>query len=127
MDLHREMMDKVLQSILKSKTSPVLKDEKFEAVVTFLKQTSSCKDKDFRHWVKSKQFQMMDLPGLGIQDAVVVPGKGGKCSAFLRVIPESRIYDVMKEVHFKELQHSGYKKCRDYVSCTYFNILWYYL
>ena len=38
------MMDKVLQSILKSKTSPVLKDEKFEAVVTFLKQSSSCKD-----------------------------------------------------------------------------------
>ena len=24
----------------------------------------------------------MDLPGLGIQDAIVVPGKGGKCSAF---------------------------------------------
>ena len=63
---------------------------------------------------------MMDLPGLGIQDAVVVPGKGGKCSAFLRVIPESKIYNVMKEEHFKELQHSGYKKCRDYVSCTYF-------
>ena len=62
---------------------------------------------------------MMDLPGLGIQDAVVVPGKGGKCSAFLRVIPESRIYDVMKEVHFKELQHSGYKKCRDYVSIIF--------
>ena len=52
---------------------------------------------------------MMDLPGLGIQDAVVVPGKGGKCSEIIRVILESKIYNVMKEVHFKELQHSGYK------------------
>ena len=31
---------------------------------------------------------MMHLPGLGIKDAVVVPGKGIKSSAFLRVIPE---------------------------------------
>ena len=44
---------------------------------------------------------MMDLPGLGIKDAVVVPGKGTKSSPFLRVIPESKIYDIMKEVHFK--------------------------
>ena len=40
---------------------------------------------------------MIDLPGLGIQDAVVVPGKGGKCSAFLRVIPESKIYDMSRK------------------------------
>ena len=102
MDLHREMMDKVLQTILKSKTSPVLKDDKYEAVINFLKQPCSCKDKHFRHWVKSKQFQMMDLPGLGIKDAVVIPGKGTKSSAFLRVIPESKSYEIMKQVHFKE-------------------------
>ena len=107
MDLNREMMDKVLQSILKSKTSPVVKDDKYEAVINFLKHPSTCKDKHFRHWVKSKQFQMIDLPGLGIKDAVVVPGKGTKSSPFLRVLPESKIYDIMKEVHFKELQHSG--------------------
>ena len=82
MDLHREMMDKVLQSILKS---PVLKDNKYEAVISFLRHPSTCKDKHFRHWVKSKQLQMMDLPGLGIKDAVVVPGKGTKSSPFLRV------------------------------------------
>ena len=64
---------------------------------------------------------MMDLPGLGIKDAVVIPGKGTKSSAFLRVIPESKIYEIMKQVHFKELQHSGYKKCRDYVSYNFYN------
>ena len=108
-------MDKVLQSILKSKTS-VLKDDKYEAVINFLKHPSTCKDKHFRYWVKSKQLQMMFLPGLGIKDAVVVPGKGTKSSPFFRVIPELKFYDIMKEIHFKESQHSGYKKCRDYVS-----------
>ena len=76
-------MDKVPHSILKSKTSPVLKDDKYETVINFLKHPSSSKDKHFRHWVKSKQFQMMDLPGLGIKDAVVVPGKGIKSLAFI--------------------------------------------
>ena len=46
---------------------------------------------------------MMDLPGLGIKDPVVVPSKGIKSSAFLRVIPESKIYDIMKEVHFQRV------------------------
>ena len=72
------MMDKVLQSILKSKTSPVLKDDKYQAVINFLKHSSSCKDKHLRHCIKSKQFQMMDLPGLGIKDAVVISDKGIK-------------------------------------------------
>ena len=45
MDFHREMMDKVLQSILKSKTSPVLKDDKYEVVINFLKHPSTCTDK----------------------------------------------------------------------------------
>ena len=54
-----------------------------------------------------------------IKDAVVIPGKGTKSSAFLRVIPESKIYEIMKQVH--KLQHSGYKKCRDYVSYNFYN------
>ena len=43
---------------------------------------------------KCNQLQMMDLQGLGIKNAVVVPGKGTKSSPFFRVIPESKIYDI---------------------------------
>ena len=56
----------------------------------------------------------MDLPGLGVKDALVIPkkesSKGETSSVFLRVIPESKVYDVMQQVHCKELNHAGYKK-----------------
>ena len=62
----------------------------------------------------------MDLPGLGIYDALVVPAKGknigSSSSAFLRVVPESKVYDIVKDVHNRELNHAGYKKCLDSVS-----------
>ena len=64
----------------------------------------------------------MDLPGLGICDALVVSVKGkdigssSVSSAFLKVSPESKVYDVVKDVHNRELNHTGYKKCLDYVS-----------
>ena len=38
---------------------------------------------------------------------------------FLRVVPESKVYDIVKQVHSNELNHAGYKKCLDYVSITY--------
>ena len=65
----------------------------------------------------------MDLPGLGIKDALVVPAKESKhvSSAFLRVVPASKVFDLMKEVHCRELNHSGYKKCRDFVSSLYYS------
>ena len=69
----------------------------------------------------------MDLPGLGIKNALVVPVKESKTSgvrkvrsAFLRVLPQSQVYDVMHEIHCRELNHAGYKKCRDYVSMPLF-------
>ena len=53
---------------------------------------------------------MMDLPGLGIKDAVVVPGKGIKSSAFLRVTPESKIIaqDFMERIQIDliDMRHS---------------------
>ena len=38
---------------------------------------------------------------------------------FLRVMPESKVYDVMQQVHCKELNHAGYKKYREYVSILF--------
>ena len=116
-------MSKCLQNLVNSKTSPVLTDEKYNSVLQVLKNIDSCKDTNLKYWVqKTKKFQIMDLPGLGIKDALVVPAKENKksgsnaSSAFLRVLPESQIFDVMHEVHYRELNHAGYKKCRDYVS-----------
>ena len=127
MDHHREVMELFLEELANSKTSPVLKDDKYNAIIEVLKDPNACKDTFFKFKVKSKKYQIMDLPGLGIKNALVVPVKESKTSgvrnvssAFLRVLPQSQVYDVMHEIHCRELNHAGYKKCRDYVSMPLF-------
>ena len=58
----------------------------------------------------------MDLPGLGVKNALVIParkkGDSNKSSEFLRVILleiQSKVLEVMQEIHGRELNHAGYK------------------
>ena len=76
---------------------------------------------------KVVSYKIMNLPGLGIKSVLVVPVKESKnngvsnvSSAFLRVLPQSQVYDVMHEIHCRELNHADYKKFRDYVSVNLF-------
>ena len=69
----------------------------------------------------------MDLPGLGVKDALVVPIKdtkrilsSGQSISFLRVLSESKVFDVMHNVHVNEFKHAGYKKCREHVSILFY-------
>ena len=70
-----------------------------------------------------KQFQIMNLPGFGVKDALVIPIKdtkrissSGQSTSFLRVLSQSKVFDVMHSVHANEFKHAGYKKCREHVS-----------
>ena len=121
MDPHKEIMDNFLKSLTNARTSSVLSDDKYEAVLKHLKDPNTKVDRNFKHWVhKNKGFQLMDLPGLDVSNAIVVPIKDNRktntSSAFLRVVPESKLYNIVKQVHCKEMNHAGYKKCLDYVS-----------
>ena len=99
-----------------ARTSSVLSDDKYEAVLKHLKDPNTKVDRNSKHRVhKNKGFQLMDLPGLDENNAIVVPIKDSS-SAFLRVVPESKLYNIVKQVHCKEMNHAGYKKCLDYVS-----------
>ena len=123
MDQHSEQMGKFLETVCSSKTSCVVPDRKYAEILNVIKHPFGYKDRLFRHKVKVKGYQIMDLPGLGVKDALVIPkkesSKGETSSGFLRVIPESKVYDVMQQVHCKELNHAGYKKCREYVSILF--------
>ena len=121
MDPHKEIMDNFLKSLTNARTSSVLSDDKYEAVLKHLKDPNTKVDRNFKHWVhKNKGFQLMDLPGLDVSNAIVVPIKDKRktntSSAFLRVVSESKLYNIVKQVHCKEMNHAGYKKCLDYVS-----------
>ena len=71
-----------MKQLTSSRTSPILSDDKFARVLDVLQNPKACKDRYFKHWVlKSKKFQLMDLmdlPGLGVKDALVVPIKDTK-------------------------------------------------
>ena len=121
MDPHKEIMDNFLKSLTNARTSSVLSDDKYEAVLKHLKDPNTKVDRNFKQWVhKNKGFQLMDLPGLDVSNAIVVPIKDNRktntSSSFLRVVPESKLYNTVKQVHCKEMNHAGYKKCLDYVS-----------
>ena len=121
MDPHKEIMDNFLKSLTNARTSSVLSNDKYEAVLKHLKDPNTKVDRNFKHWVhKNKGFQLMDFPGLDVNNAIVVPIKDSRkkntSSAFLRVVPESKLYNIVKQVHCKEMNHAGYKKCLDYVS-----------
>ena len=79
MDQHKKLMEKCLKQLTSSRTSPILSEEKYARVMEVLQNLTVCKDRNFKHWVlKMKQFQIMDLPGLGVKDALVVPIKDTK-------------------------------------------------
>ena len=124
MDQHKKLMEKCLKQLTSSRTSPILSEDKYARVLDVIQNPKACKDRNFKHWVlKIKKFQIMDLPGLGVKDALVVPIKdtkrissSGPSTSFLRVLSESKVFDVMHNVHVNEFKHAGYKKCRDHVS-----------
>ena len=68
-----------MKQLTSSRTSPILSDDKFARVLDVLQNPKACKDRHFKHWVlKIKKFQLKDLPGLGVKDALVVPIKDTK-------------------------------------------------
>ncbi len=72
---HRQRMENYLTEIISSKKSPVLTDERVDAVTRHLREPADKVDPHFRHWVKSKNFQLVDLPGLGLKEVLVAPRK----------------------------------------------------
>ena len=105
-----------------------MSEDKYARVLEVLQTPNACKDRNFKHWVlKIKKFQTMDLPGLGVKDALVVSIKDTKrisssrqSTSFLRVLSESKVFDVMHNDHVNEFKHAGYKKCREHVSILFY-------
>ena len=124
MDQHKKLMEKCLKQLTSSRTSPILSEEKYTRVMEVLQNPTACKDRNFKHWVlKMEQFQIMNLPGLGVKNALVIPIKdtkrisaSGQSTSFLRVLSQSKVFDVMHSVYVNGFKHACYMKCREHVS-----------
>ena len=73
MERHTEHMNDFIHKLADSKSSPVITQEKYDSVVNYLKNPDIKVHPKFKFWVKAKQFQLMSLPALGLQDSLVVP------------------------------------------------------
>ncbi|XP_076039646.1 SCAN domain-containing protein 3-like [Oratosquilla oratoria] len=127
MDDHREHMSSVINDLLSSKRSCLIQDDKFQSAINILQGSSPNMDPRLKHWVvKQKHFELKDIPRLGLKDVLVVPTKCKEKTAnsctYLRVVPVSEVFNIVKQVHQDELQHGGYKKVTDYVSKHYYGI-----
>ena len=59
-----------------STKSCVLSQEKFDAIVNHLSSPQDKVDPHLKHWVRSRNFQLADLPGLGLFKVLVIPNEG---------------------------------------------------
>ncbi|KAL8570750.1 hypothetical protein ACOMHN_006900 [Nucella lapillus] len=126
MDRHTELCKDQLETILSSKRSLVLTKEKFSATVAHLKNPRDPVDAHFKHWVKTKEFGIVDIPALKLVDALVVPNPAASkiegATRHLRVVHADQLYEVTKQVHVDELKHAGYKKVMEFVQRHYYGI-----
>ncbi|KAL5515522.1 hypothetical protein EMCRGX_G000699 [Ephydatia muelleri] len=109
--LFKERMTAIVTAKGASTKSCVLSQEKFDAIVHHLSSPQDKVDPHFKHWVKSRNFQLADLPGLELFKVLVIPNEGS-----------NKLCDIVQAVHADELKHSGYKKVLDYVQRHYFGV-----
>lgn len=67
--------------VAESTGSSLLTREKFDKIVDHLKG-GSADDANFKHWVKKRKFSLMNKPGIGLIDVLVVPNEKNKVSNF---------------------------------------------
>ena len=74
--LFKERMTAIATAKGASTKSCALSQEKFDAIVHHLSSPQDKVDPHFKHWVKSRNFQLADLPGLGLFKVLVIPNEG---------------------------------------------------
>ena len=135
--LFKERMTAIATAKGASTKSCVLSPERFDAIVHYLSSPQDKVDPHFKHWVKSRNFQLADLPGLGLFKVLVIPNEGNNkvciiqlhtlvCNFkpiivggwLLRVVHANQLCDIVQAVHADDLKHSGYKKVLDRL-CKY--------
>lgn len=122
----RKRMLEMANSQAASKKSLVLSKQKYEVIRNHILDKNINVDAHFKHWVKIRKFDIVDLPALGLQQTLVLPNfqknKLDGASRFLRVVHTDELFDVVNEIHSKELKHNGYKKVMDYMQRHYFGV-----
>lgn len=76
--LFQSYLDSTFPPGSKRTRSAVIRRQLEDKIVRCLKNPDEVTDKNFRHFVKKSSFQLLDLPSLGVRDALVVKVKAEK-------------------------------------------------
>ena len=72
--LFKARMTSVANNKAASKTKCcILTKAKFDAIVNHLLHPADKVDHHFKHWVKTRKFQVVNLPGIGLSQVLVIP------------------------------------------------------
>ena len=123
----KEKIQQIIDAQAVAERSVVLAEDKYEAIRCHLRNLEVKVDPHFKFWVKNKKFQVMDLPGLGLNNVIVVPAFRAKAqidcaNKFLRVVHAGQMFEIIENIHDEELKHSGYKKVLERIKKQYFGI-----
>ncbi|KAL5509496.1 hypothetical protein EMCRGX_G004883 [Ephydatia muelleri] len=117
---------------VKRGTSGVFHKEFGDKIKAAIKDPLSV-DKNMRFFVKKKGFQILNIPSLGARDVLVIPVKeqdlvedNTALDKYRRVAHVEEFYDIIRDVHEKELLHGGYKKTFDKVQSLVTEYEWEY-
>ena len=75
---HQDAFDAYIQENLlqtKKAGSKTIARSKGDRIVSFLLGKSTSEDAHFKFWVKSRAFQLMDYPALGLKNILCMPAK----------------------------------------------------
>lgn len=110
----------------KSPKSLVMSLAKYEAIIHHLQHPEFKVEPHFKHWVKTRRFQLLDLPEEDEKQVLVIPkdkmDKWGYGSLFLRVVHAGHLSDLVYKVHAEEFQHCGYKRVLEKLQRRYFGV-----
>ena len=106
---HNEICNAVLDELVNSKSSKMVSREKYEMIVSHLKNPSDMVKPKFKFWVKERGFYLIDLPAGELKDVVVIPNKATEVGSqsYVRVIPSDMVYAFVHQCHMVDLKHAG--------------------
>ena len=76
--LFKSYLDNTFPPDAKRTRSAVIRQQLADRIVRHIKNPGENDDKNFRHFVKKSGFELLDLPSLGVRDALVVKVKQDK-------------------------------------------------
>ena len=86
MENFKKLMEVEVKKCSETQGSVLLTKEKFDEIVDHLKHPEKKVDPHLRHWVKKRNFALMNNTGLNLQDVLVIPNKKTQVNKFSLVL-----------------------------------------